>query len=101
MADYITRRDGYPAIHEDILLLNGGAEGIEVRDSFAFFDFRSCSVCRHAQTKQEQRKCSLILTYARNKNNTENFETKFVYILFIYTSIECVRVCVHVTKICA
>ncbi|XP_068698507.1 alanine aminotransferase 2-like [Montipora foliosa] len=30
VADYITRRDGYPAIHEDILLLNGGAEGIEV-----------------------------------------------------------------------
>lgn len=31
IADFIAKRDGYPACYEDIFLINGGAEGIEVR----------------------------------------------------------------------
>lgn len=30
IAEFISQRDGYPATYEDILLTNGGAEGIEV-----------------------------------------------------------------------
>lgn len=30
VANYITQRDSYPANREDIFLINGGAEGIDV-----------------------------------------------------------------------
>ncbi|XP_074616609.1 alanine aminotransferase 2-like isoform X1 [Acropora palmata] len=30
IADFIAKRDGYPACYEDIFLINGGAEGIEM-----------------------------------------------------------------------
>ena len=30
VAKYISRRDGYPADHDDVILINGGAMGIQV-----------------------------------------------------------------------
>lgn len=37
IAHYISQRDSYPALSDDILLTNGGAEGIEVSKDNALF----------------------------------------------------------------
>ena len=36
VAKYISRRDGYPADVDDVILTNGGAIGIKVRDQYSF-----------------------------------------------------------------
>lgn len=38
VANYITQRDSYPANCEDIFLINGGAEGIDVSCSCFWID---------------------------------------------------------------
>ena len=35
VAKYISRRDGYPADVDDVILTNGGAIGIKVRDQYS------------------------------------------------------------------
>ena len=37
VAKYISRRDGYPADVDDVILTHGGAIGIEVRDQYSFY----------------------------------------------------------------
>ena len=37
VARYISRRDGYPADVDDVILINGGAIGIQVRDQYSFY----------------------------------------------------------------
>ena len=37
IARYISRRDGYPADVDDVILINGGAIGIKVRDQYSFY----------------------------------------------------------------
>ena len=37
VARYISRRDGYPADVDDVILINGGAIEIQVRDQYSFY----------------------------------------------------------------
>ena len=37
VARYISRRDGYPADIDDVILINEGAIGIQVRDQYSFY----------------------------------------------------------------
>ena len=37
VAKYISRRDGYPADVDDVILTDGGAIGIKVRDQYSFY----------------------------------------------------------------
>ena len=39
IAHFISQRDGYPAVSDDILLTIGGAEGVEVNKDFILFYF--------------------------------------------------------------
>ena len=37
VARYISRRDGYPADVDNVILINGGAIGIQFRDQYSFY----------------------------------------------------------------
>jgi len=41
IAEFISRRDGYPATYKDIFLTNGGAEGVEVSQWISGFKLGS------------------------------------------------------------
>ena len=43
VAKYISRRDGYPADPDDVMLINGGATGIQVELSIVVTDLNSQS----------------------------------------------------------
>ena len=43
VAKYISKRDGYPADPDDVLLINGGATGIQVELSIVVTDLNSQS----------------------------------------------------------
>ena len=53
IAHFISQRDGYPAVPDDILLTDGGSEGIEVS--------KDCSVCLRQLKPPGERGCSASL----------------------------------------
>lgn len=51
VAQFISKRDGYAAYPEDIILTNGGADGIRVRNTVGTTEniiARSCQVSLHS-----------------------------------------------------